>query len=722
MKKATALAIVILWTAAACATLSPLYREGVQAELAQKWDEAISSYEKAALMNPKEPVYRLALAQVKIKASLFFASEAQRLLAAGKKDEAAAAFAKAISLDPRNTALILEAKQALSPEEKKAQPAPAKIEFPIKLKVREGVLDLRLSSETSLRAIFQSLARAGGINLVFDETFRDMPFQTDFTNVTFEQALSTLCQATKNFSRIIDERTVIIVPDQPAKRLQYEISCIRTFYLSNASAQEMTASLTNMLRGPAKVPLIFFDKNLNSITVRDTPRTIELAEKLIKLWDKPKGEVIIDVEIMEVSRTRLRQLGVAFDNGYVGLRYGAPPDSTSTATTTDTWQNLKSLNLGDSANYFALLPMALVNFLETDSDTKIVAQPRMRGVADEELHQLVGEKIPVPQTTWNPMAAGGYSTQPVTSYKYEDVGIDVKLTPKVHFEDEVTLTMELKVTSLGGKGYADLPIINTRELKSVLRLKNGETTMLAGLLRDSERKSIAGVPFLKDIPGIGRLFGSEDTTIEQTDIIMTITPHIIRTIPISPEDANVLWVDVDTAPAAGRSVNAAEMETELMSADQDLADMARPPKQRPGTGEHNSLLLGPSNLDIPAGREFRLTAGVQTDGEIGMISATFSFDPRLLSVKSVAEGGLGRSIGENAPFLQSYDNSAGTCTIGFNTPVPGKGVRNGGSLAILVFETKAPGEAVVSVVQCLGADAAGQPMTFQTGESHIRIR
>jgi general secretion pathway protein D len=723
MKKATALAIVIFWTAAACATLSPLYREGVQAELARNWDEAISSYEKASLLNPKEEIYRLALVQVKIKASLFYASEAHSLLAIGKKDEALAAYAKAVSLDPRNTALILEAKEALSPEVKKSDTAPEKIEFPIKLKVREGVLDLRLSSETSLRAVFQSLARAGGINIVFDDTFRDTPFQTDFTNVTFEQALSTICRATKNFSRIIDERTVIIVPDQPAKRLQYEVSCIRTFYLSNASAQEMTASLTNMLRGPAKVPLIFFDKNLNSITVRDTPQTIELADKLIKLWDKPKGEVIVDIEIMEVSRSRLRKLGISFDNSYVGLRYGAAADSTSTTTTTtETWQNLKSLNLGDSANYYALLPMAYLNFLETDSDTKIVAQPRLRGVADEELHQLVGEKIPVPQTTWNPMAAGGYSTQPVTSYQYQDVGIDVKLTPKVHFEKEVTLTMEIKVTSLGGTGYNDLPIINTRELKSVLRLKDGETTMLAGLLRDSERKSVAGIPILKDLPGIGRLFGAEDTTIEQTDIIMTITPHIVRMIPVSPEDANVLWVDVDTTPSHSRPGNGEDVESELMSADQNMDEMARPPRSHSETGGENSLILGPSNLDIPAGREFRLVAGVQTDGEIGMINATFSFDPRLLNVKSVADGGLGRSLGENAPFLQSFDNSAGTCTVGFNTPVPGKGIRNGGSLAVLIFETKAAGEAVVSVVQCLGADPMGQPMTFQTGDSHIRIR
>ncbi|MCX6567402.1 MAG: cohesin domain-containing protein [Candidatus Aminicenantes bacterium] len=727
MKKATAFAIVLLLTAAACATLSPLYHQGVRAELDKKWDEAIASYEKAALLNPKEAVYRLALAQVKVKASMFYVEEARRLITAGDKNGASAAYAKAVALNPRDFGLAFEAKQALSPEVKKEKPISTKIEFPIKLKVREGTLDLRLSSETSLRAIFQSLGRAGGINIVFDETFRDVPFQTDFTNVTFEQALGTICQATKNFFRIIDERTVLIIPDQPAKRLQYEVNCIRTFYLSNANAQEMTASLTNMLRGAAKIPLIFFDKDLNSITVRDTPQVVELAEKLIRIWDKPKGEVVIDMELMEVSRTRLRQLGISLpfgseDHNAIGLRYGAPATTTTTTTTTtETWQNLPSLDFSKSGNYYALLPMATLQFLETDSDTKIVAQPRLRGVADEELHQLVGEKIPVPKTTWNPIAAGGYSQQPVTSYDYQDVGIDVKFTPRVHLEKEVTLAMELKVTSLGGKGYADLPIINTRELKGVLRLRDGETTMLAGLLRDSERKSLSGIPFLKNLPGIGRLFGAEDTTIEQTDIIMTITPHIIRTIPINPEDEKVLWVDVNSS--GSDSGDNAEFDPDFTNPDMEAEGISRPsPRRRPGAEDRNSILLGPANLEIPAGREFRITAGVQTDGEIGMISLTLNFNPQLLALKNVVDGGLGRSLGGNAPFLQSFDNSAGTCTIGFNSPTAGKGVRTGGTLAALVFEAKAAGEAVVAVTQCLVMDPDGQSLNFRTGQARIRIR
>ncbi len=165
-----------------------------------------------------------------------------------------------------------------------------------------------------------------------------------------------------------------------------------------------------MLRGAGKVPIIFFDKSLNSITIRDTPQVVEMAEKLIRLWDKPKGEVVIDIEIMEVSRTRLRQLGVVLDTSSIGSGTAAsPPPKTRRPGGTSrasTWAR--------APNYYMTLPSAYLQFLETDSDTKMVAQPRLRGFADEEIHHLVGEKIPVPQTTWNPIAAGGYSQQPVT--------------------------------------------------------------------------------------------------------------------------------------------------------------------------------------------------------------------------------------------------------------------------------------------------------------------
>ncbi|MGD0782662.1 MAG: secretin N-terminal domain-containing protein, partial [Candidatus Aminicenantales bacterium] len=464
MKKITILIIAVL-ASSACATFSPYYKQGTQAELNKQYEEAIAFYEKAALENPREPAYRLALERARISASLFHLQEARQLVAKGQREAAAAEYGKALSLNPRDTQTALEARQ-MTIEPPKEEPKPEKIEFPVKLKGRDAPIQARFGMESSLRSIFLAIGKSAGINILFDENFRDIPYAPDLNNQTLEGALKALCQATKNFYRIVDERTVLIVPDQPLKRAQYEVSAIRTFYLSNVSAQDVFAGLQAMLRTQYAAPSIIFDKNLNSVTVRGTPQVLEQADKLLRLWDKAKGEVIIDVEIMEVSRTKLRQLGLNFNQNQAGLRYDA--GSSSTADTSASWFSLKSLGLGNSANYSLNLPVAFVQFLETDADTRIIAQPRLRGVSDEKIADKVGQKVPMPQTTFSPIAAGGASTQPLTSYTQQDIGIEINITPRVHREKEVSLELEIKVSSLGANGYADIPIINNRELKSTV--------------------------------------------------------------------------------------------------------------------------------------------------------------------------------------------------------------------------------------------------------------
>lgn len=292
MKK-NALLIVIALSFWACVGLTPQYRLGTRAELNKQWEDAIQYYEKASLENPKEPVYRLALGRAKISASLFHLQEARKFIALGKKEEAKAEYAKSISYNPRDTAIVREALAAVAEAPKDTAPRKEKIEFPIKLKAKEENLQLKFPVETSLRSIFLALGKTAGISMIFDEQFRDVPFTTDLTNMTFEQAVRSLCVATKNFYRIVDERTVVIVPDNPIKRIQYEANVIRTFYLSNVVAQDMQNSLISMLRGTAKVPTISSDKNLNSLTIRDTPQVVELAEKLIRAWDKPRGKSVV---------------------------------------------------------------------------------------------------------------------------------------------------------------------------------------------------------------------------------------------------------------------------------------------------------------------------------------------------------------------------------------------------------------------------------------------
>lgn len=710
MRKALSL-IILTSFFVGCATFSANYRRGTEAAMAQKWDEAVDFYQKAVLENPKNSVYRLALLRAQVSASRFHWIQGKKLAREGKKEEAVAELEKALMYDPTNQ-LILQDLQELTgqvPSETQEEEIPL-IQQPIQLQVKPEKIDLKFRQKASLKSIFEALGKHAGINILFDEQFNDIPFSIDLEGMTFEQALQSLCLATRNFYRPVDERTVIIVPDLPQKRLQYEIQAIKTFYLSNVKAEEVQQGLTQMLRTQFKAPTVIIDKNLNSITVRDTPEVVNRAEKIIRLWDKPKGEVVIDLEIMEVSRVKLRQLGIDFDQYGGTIRY-------SQENASEGWLNLGDISFKQKENFQLVLPTAFLKMLESDADTRIISQPRLRGIEGEKLEYIVGDEIPIPRTTWAPIAAGGISTQPVTSFEYKNVGIDVKITPYIHYEDEVTLELEIQIKSLGGTGYADIPIITTREVRNIIRLKNGETNLLAGLLKDEERKTLKGIAGLKNIPLLGRLFSNTDQTIQQTDVILTITPYIIRKTPVEDKDKQPIWVGV-TEPAGGRVVSeppGRTMDEEALR----MREMHEP--IQPGEGV-NRLYFNTTRLQMGKGRTFRLLVNIQAEEEVANMSFNVNFNPQVLELKQVNMGGFVRQMGQRPSFLQNIDNSSGQCTIGFTSPDVIQGKKGGGTVAILVFQAEESGETSISLsgVSAMGPD--GSSLIFETGECQIIIR
>ena len=721
MKKILVVTVLALMLGG-CATFSPSYKSGNRAELNKNWDEAISLYEKAALYNPREPVYRLALARVKQAAGLDSLQAGRQLAARGKKDEALAAYDKALRYDPLNTLIIAERNALAGTPVVEEKPPLEKIEPPIKLKVKEEKLVLNFPGEAGLRSLFLTLAKTAGVNILFDETFRDIPFTLSLSDVSFDQALNALCTATKNFFRIIDERTLIVVPDVPMKRLQYDINVIRSFPLSNIRAEEILQILQQMLSPQFKAVKVLADKNLNIITVRDTPATIALAAKLIRLWDRPRAEVVINMEFMEVSRTKLRQLGISFDQNGFGLRYGAPPTPTSDSTAgsaASSWVNLKGVNLGQSGNYYASLPVAFLEFLQTDSDTKIIAQPRLRGISDESIETMVGQRIPIPQTTFTPIAAGGINQQPVTSFEYKDIGINVKVKPRVHVEGDITLEMDLEITSLGGTGYANIPVISTRKVKNIIRLKDGETNLLAGLLRDEERKSLTGIPGLQDLPLIGRLFAHEVTNLEQTDVILTITPYIIRRVPVSAEDSKPIWVDLEQPASTSGGGGGGEEDYYEPGA---ASGRMPPTVDRPEAGGTAQIMFSPGNFELPKGRDFQITVNSRNSQPVGNFSATVTFNPQVMRLKEVTPGVLLRQGGGNMPFFKNIDNASGSCTLGYTSPDMIKGLSGSGPMAILLFESVAPGEGTVTALSVAANGPGGKPVTFEVRPARVVIR
>ncbi|MGD8538848.1 MAG: cohesin domain-containing protein [Candidatus Aminicenantes bacterium] len=711
MKKITfMIAIVsVLW---GCTTLSQHYKSGYRAAMDKDWDRAVELYEKAVLEDPQNSVYRLALYRAKVAASYSHLYVARTLAAEGKKDEALKEYELAFSYDTTNIKIFEEAKRFALKGPKEEKPEEIVVEKHITLDVSKEKIQLKFMQEASLRSIFQALGKHAGVNILFDETFSDKPFSIDLTDMTFEQAVHSLCMASKNFYRIIDPKTLIVVPDQPMNRAKYEVNVIKTFYLANINAQEILGSLTTMTRTQFKAPSIIVDKNLNSITVRDTPEVVALAERLIRLWDKPKGEVVIDLEFMEVKRVKMKEIGLDFDSHTVGFRYTPEADDSS-------WVNLGNIDFSKNENFQVTLPTAFVKFLATDSDTKVLSQPRLRGVVGEPIEYMVGDQVPIPITTFTPIAAGGVNQQPITSFEYKDVGIIVKITPWIHAADEVTLELEFEIKAISGSGYGDIPIIATRKVKNIIRLKDGETNLTAGLLQDQERQSIKGIVGLKDVPILGGLFSKTSLDVEQTDLIMTITPSIIRTIPLGEEDKKPVWVNLGGTPATpGMRGTVDELFDERMRQERLLMDRGR--DQQPEGS--NQISLNPANFEGPQNRDFRVNVNISSSVEVGNMSFNLSFNPQVLELKQVIVGGYAQQFGKNPSFLQNIDNSAGLCTIGFSSPEVTKGFRGRGRVATLVFNSKGKGESPIAFSGISANSPTGQSVNFTSRESRIIIR
>jgi general secretion pathway protein D len=711
--KRTALILIpaLVLAAAGCTTLAPDYRQGVKAEMSQNYDEAVSQYQKAALEHPNEPVYRMALVRARAMASLFYLHEGRTLASQNKKTEAEASYRKCLIFDPQNTMAAAELKALAAPPAKPAKPGEGLEAGPVKLRGAGEAIDLSFRNEVSVRSIFTTLGRVASVNFLYDDTFRDSNIAIDLTGKDLQQAINFLCVATKNFPRIIDERTVIIVPDNVQKRMQYELNAIKTFYLSNIDASETMGRLIQLVRAQYKAPQIQVDKTLNSVTIRDTPQAVALAEKLIHSWDKARGEVLIEIEIMEVSRLREKNLGIDLSNGSLGVQF--VPDGINS----DGFFPIKGLDFGDLANYQMTVPTAMAAILATDSDTKIIAQPTIRGVGGEKVEYVVGQKVPIVNSQFVATAAGaGVNTQPIVNYNLQDIGITIKMTPRIHREREVSLEMELTVSSIAGTGTAGIPIIANREVKNTVRLKDGETNLLAGLLRDEERRSVGGITGLKDIPLVGNLFSATKKTIDQSDVIMTITPHIIREIDVSEEDAKPLWVDPENlsgmtsgAGAAARGMTAAQ--------EQAASAQEAPAAEEPGA---NGVYLSPASFEAPRDREFRINVELSSDKELGSGSFVLTFDPRVLKLKDVLEGGGLRQLGEKVPFIKSV--SGGTCTFGFSSPPGGPGFKGRGVLAVLVFTSAGPGQTSIGFASATAGSPMGQAITLETGEASVSIR
>lgn len=553
-----ALALGVAVVLLGCATGGQAYHEGEKAMDAQNFDQAVVSFSKALASKPGDTKYKVAVTRARTRAAQVHFMKGSDYMKGGLYEEAIAEFQQAVYLDPSHQFAANEMQKALGEWQKEQARADWNLEK-MKHRASPGRDAPRLSASSNIpivlrfkdegiKKIYDALSKASGINFIYDERVPlDKKVSIDIADVTFEQALEQLMTMNKHFFKIIDENSILIAEDTPQKHKELDDLVIQTFYLSNADVKDVQVLLRTLLDARQ----IAQNDRLNAITIRDTPERVMVAQKIIEANDKAKSELIIDVELLEVNRTLLRNLGI--DLTGVGTS-GGTGKSLTMSYGGGSSVSLNNLDLLKQAGSWLVgpIPGVVVNFLKTEGDAQVLAKPQLRVSEGAKAQVRIGDRIPIPNTTFNAASTGLGNTVgvPITSFTYQNVGINIDLEPRVHHNREITLKGKIEISNLAGEVSAggDLrqPIIGTREIETTIRLRDNETNILAGLIREEERKSMSGVAGLSDIPLLKRLFGNTSTDIKQTDIVLMMTPHIIRIPDITEEDLQPLWVGTDS--------------------------------------------------------------------------------------------------------------------------------------------------------------------------------
>lgn len=543
------LLVLLALAAAGCAS----YHSSRQAQIATEtgdWDRAVIEYMKAVEQDPGNIEHRAALLRAKIAASQQHFEKGKKYQAAQVWDRALVELQQAVQLDPTNQyaeaelnkvreaiQARLEGRGITTLEELKKKTSGARPQPPQLDPRSDKPISLSFPEQTSIFQIYRALGKAFGINVLFDPNLKDQDISIELEEVTAQTALETLMRSAGHFYKVQDEHTIIIAADTPQNRRTYEDLVIQTFFLSNSEVKDMMT----ILRSLVDAKKIATNEQLNAIILRDTADKVKVAERIIEANDKAKAEVVVDVELMQLDTSALRELGVSLD----------PYSITQTVDvgSEEGVLRLSDLEFLNQNNWTLTIPSFIYNFIKNSSDAQLLARPQLRITEGEKARLVIGDRVPIPVTTFNTANTVGGNIVPITSFQYQEVGITIEIEPRVHHNKELTLKVRVEVSQISrfvaGSGGQQQPVIGTRTIDSVIRLKDGETNFLAGLIRTDASNSEAGIPGLSEIPVLGQLFSNRRVNRSRTDVILTLTPHIVRNAEITELDLLPIWVGTE---------------------------------------------------------------------------------------------------------------------------------------------------------------------------------
>jgi general secretion pathway protein D len=550
-----------------------------------------------------------------------FAAEAEAALKAGRTAEAEARAKAALAENPANRTARAVLRQIAERQAQAQVAAPelkAALGKPITLEFRDA----------NIRSVFEAISRSLGINFVLDRDVRqDLRVTIFVRNTNLDDVLKILLTTNQLDRKVINDNSLLIYPNTPAKQKDYQALAVRGFYLTNADVKQTAA----MIRAIVKTRDLYIDEKLNLLVMRDTPDAIRLAEQLVATQDLGEPEVVLQVEVLEVASSKLQEIGLRYPDA---IRYGLLP--TDPATTLPALINLRDMS---GLTFFTTNPLVVLNLRQTDGSGNLLANPRIRVKNRDKARIHIGEKVPVITTTST--ANVGVSS----SVSYLDTGLKLDVEPNIYLDDEVAIKVQLEVSNIieqinvsGTIAYR----LGTRNTATTLRLRDGETQVLAGLISDEDRRSANKVPGLAELPLLGRLFSSNLDERKKTDIVLLITPRVVRSLARREGTAAEFPAGTDTnpgappmqlRPTAARSVS---LEPGAGTAPAPVAPAAAAAQTR----SVNLLWAAPSRA--VAGGEFTVNIGLPAGAEARTARLEVAYDPGVLQPVGGTPTGEGR--------------------------------------------------------------------------------
>jgi general secretion pathway protein D len=731
---------------------------GRKAEALDDYDTALVHYDNALRDQPTNAEFKLRALHMRMVDAQYHVEQGEKAFQSGDLQTALSEFQRAQNVDPSNEAASQGLKKAVAAiSAKNSPPAATKantdqegfLEGPPELKpLSRAPISIKATEDS--RMIYQTIASLAGLTVEFDPTLTSRRISVDLAGVTLEQALDSVDLESGDFWQPLTSTVIFVAPDNPQKRRDLEPEVVKTFYLANTDTPQDLTEIVTSLRQLLDLRRVQPITSQNAIVIRDTPDKVALAGKIISDADKAKPEVLIHVQVLTANRDRLRDLGIlggqsatlTFNprcqvqpgNNVANCASGSSGSSASSSSTPAgiALNELKNLS---TADYELTLPGATVNAVLTDNQTRIIQDPEMRITDGDKATLTVGEKIPI--ATGSFQAGVGVSTTSVsplvnTQFTYQDVGVKIVVTPRVHPDGSITLAQTIDISSLAGSeniGGINQPIIASNEVDHTVRLQDGYSSVLGGLITRTETKNLNGYPGVSQLPLLKYMFADNSNQVQDNEVLIVLTPHIVRMPSITAANLETIASGTDTNARVYRSDEEPLPPTTTANASSEQPVPGAPQSAVPGSPQPNTpgaptpgaaaqLHFDPANTTMKVGDSTVIGVAISGVNDLYSIPLMIHYNPAVIDVQEVRDGGF---LSQPDVILQHVDEKQGEVVV---NAARGKapGVNGAGTLIGLVVRAIAPGTSSLQVLQVNAKNSQQQSIPVAPFEATIQVQ